>query len=90
VAAVVADDAARVRATVVISAGDPRACGLLRGELPAFLDPDVEIVTLSEGGREPSAEHRELGDAIHAVLLQRALRESPRVLDRLARRASTA
>jgi hypothetical protein len=83
VAAAVADHAARIGATVVVLAGDPRAYGSLRSELPAFLDRDVEIVPLSEGGRDPGALHRELDDAIHGVLLQRALRESARVLDRL-------
>lgn len=83
VAAVVAENAARVRAVVVVLAGDPRARGLLRSELPAVLDPHVEIVQLSEGGREPGASHRELDDAIQSALLQRALQDSARVLDRL-------
>ena len=83
VAAVVADHAARVKAAVVIVAGDPRARGLLRSELPRFLEPDVEIAQLSEGGREAGASHAELDDAILSVLLQRALRERARVLDRL-------
>ena len=55
----------------------------MRSELPTFLDPHVEIVQLSEGGREPGASHRELDDAIQGVLLRRALQESARVLDRL-------
>jgi hypothetical protein len=83
VAAVVADYAARVKAAIVMLAGDPRARGLLRTDLPAFLEPDVEIVQLSEGGREPGASHVQLDDAIQGVLLQRALRERARVLDRL-------
>jgi hypothetical protein len=83
VAAVVAEDAARVRAAVVMLAGDPRARGLLRTELPTFLDPDVEVVQLSKGGREPGALHRELDGAIEGVLLQRALRDRDRVLARL-------
>jgi hypothetical protein len=83
VAAVVADCAARVAAAVVVLAGDPRARGLLRTELPTFLDPDVEVVQLSEGGREPGASRQELDDAIQGVLLQRELRERERVLDRL-------
>lgn len=83
VAAVVADCAARVDATVVMLAGDPRARGLLRTELPTFLDPEVEIAQLSEGSRERGLSHHELDEAIQGVLLQRALRERTRVLDRL-------
>jgi Bacterial archaeo-eukaryotic release factor family 2 len=83
VAAVVADYAARIRAAVVLLAGEPKARGLLRTELPTFLDPDVEIVQLSEGSRESGASHQELDDAIQGVLLERALRGRTRVLDRL-------
>lgn len=83
VAAVVAESASRAAAAVVVLAGDPRARGLLRTELPTFLDPDVEVVQLSEGSREPGASHHALDEAIEGVLLQVELRERTRVLDRL-------
>jgi len=83
VAAAVAGLATRVRATLVILAGDARARALLRADLPQVLPSDVEIVEVSEGSRDRGLGQSELVDAVHGVLLQRDLREREHALERL-------
>jgi len=83
VAGVVARLAAHVDAGLVVVAGEQRARGLLRDDLPGRLPPGVEVVDVSDGSRDARLEHGDLVDAVHGVLLRRDLREREQTLERL-------
>lgn len=83
VAGAVARLAAQVDAGLIVVAGEQRARGLLRDDLPGLLPPGVEVVDVSEGSRDSGLEHGDLLDAVHGVLLQRDLREREETIERL-------
>jgi hypothetical protein len=82
-AALVARLVTRVGASLVILAGDGRVRALLRADLPPVLSPHVEIVDVSDGGRDNGWAQSAQIEAIHSVLLQRGLREREQTLERL-------
>jgi hypothetical protein len=84
----VADEVRRqveeVDAELVVLAGDPRARGLLREDLPQVLDAaSVEIVEAEAGARADGASDEPLDTAVRDALLQHSWRRRREVLEHL-------
>lgn len=83
VAAEVRQQAQEVGAEMVVLAGDPRARSLLHEDVPAVLDPSVEVVEIEAGARADGASEESLDTAVRQVLLQHSWRRRREVLEHL-------
>jgi len=83
VAAQVRDQAQDVGAEMVVLAGDPRARSLLHEDVPAVLDPSVEVIEIEAGVRADGASDESLDTAVHDALLQHSWRHRREVLEHL-------
>jgi hypothetical protein len=83
VAAEVRQQAQEVGAEMVVLAGDPRARSLLHEDVPAVLDPSVEVVEIEAGVRADGASEESLDTAVHDALLQHSWRRRRDVLAHL-------
>jgi hypothetical protein len=83
VAAEVRLQAQEVGAEMVVLAGDPRARSLLHEDVPAVLDPSVEVVEIEAGVRADGASEESLDTAVHDALLQHSWRRRRDVLAHL-------
>jgi hypothetical protein len=64
-------------------AGDPRARSLLHEDVPAVLDPSVEVVEIEAGVRADGASEESLDTAVRQALLQHSWRRRRDVLAHL-------